>query len=89
MHSSAQVTMIFEKVPHIIEIPKCLLKSLTRKSAKVGINGDGWRLDLGGEHTINCTDDVLWNCVPEACIILFKRGKNTSIESKKKKINCN
>ena len=23
---------------------------------------------LGGEHTMQYTDDVLWNCVPEACI---------------------
>ena len=32
-----------------------------------GINGDGWRLDLGGEHTVQCTDDVLENCAPETC----------------------
>ena len=24
-----------------------------------GINGDGWRRGLGGEHTIQCTGDVL------------------------------
>ena len=25
----------------------------------------------GGEHTIHGTDDVLWNCAPETCIILL------------------
>ena len=25
----------------------------------------------GGEHTVQCTDDALWNCVPEICIILL------------------
>ena len=25
----------------------------------------------GGEHTVQCTDDVLWNCAPETCIILL------------------
>ena len=28
-------------------------------------------LTWSGEHTIQCTDDVLWNCVPETCIILL------------------
>ena len=49
------------------------------------INGDGWRPDSGSEHTVQCTDDVLWDCVPEPCIIVLtrvtpihsvKRGKN-------------
>ena len=38
-----------------------------------GINGDGdptW----GGEHTVQCTDDVLWKCTPESCIILLTEG---------------
>ena len=35
------------------------------------VKGDGWRLDLGGEHTIQCTDDVLWKCAPESCLILL------------------
>ena len=26
-----------------------------------GINDDGWRLDLGGEHTTQCTDGNLNN----------------------------
>ena len=28
-------------------------------------------LTWGGEHTIQCTDDVLWNCAPETCVILL------------------
>ena len=36
-----------------------------------GINGDGMRLDRGGEHKIQCTGDVLWNCAPETCMILL------------------
>ena len=35
-----------------------------------GINGGG-DLTWGGEHTIQCTDGVLWNCTPETCIILL------------------
>lgn len=27
--------------------------------------------DLGGEHTMQHTDDMLWNSAPETCIILF------------------
>ena len=30
-----------------------------------GMNGDGRRLTWGGEHTVQCTDDVLYNCTPE------------------------
>ena len=41
-------------------------------------------LTWSGEHTIQCTDDVLWNCAPETCIILltivtpinFKKGES-------------
>ena len=29
------------------------------EDGKGGINGDGRRLDWGGEHTVQCTDDVL------------------------------
>ena len=36
-----------------------------------GINDDGRRVDLGYEHTIQCTDDVLWNCALETCIKLL------------------
>ena len=28
-------------------------------------------LTLGGEHTTQYTDDVLWKCTPETCIILL------------------
>ena len=30
-------------------------------------------LTLGGEHTIQYTDDILQNCTPEAYIILFNQ----------------
>lgn len=33
------------------------------------INGDRKRYDLGNEHKIPCTDDVLWSCTPEIYII--------------------
>ena len=36
-----------------------------------GVNGEGWRLTWDGEHTIQCTDDVLYDCVPETGIILL------------------
>ena len=25
----------------------------------------------GGGHTIQCTEDVSWNCAPETCVILL------------------
>ena len=28
-------------------------------------------LTWGGEHTVQCADDVLWNCAPKTCIILL------------------
>ena len=28
-------------------------------------------LTWNGEHTAQCTDDVLWNCAPGTCIILL------------------
>ena len=40
-------------------------------------------LTWGGEHTIQCTDGVLWNCAPETCIILLTSV--TSINSIKRK----
>ena len=41
-------------------------------------------LTWGGEHTIHCADDVLWNCAPANCIILLTNV--TPINSKKGKI---
>lgn len=35
------------------------------------INDDVQTLNLGGEHTIQYTDGVLWNCESETCIILL------------------
>lgn len=28
-------------------------------------------LNWGDKHIVQCTDDVLQNCVPDACVILF------------------
>lgn len=51
----------------------------------------------GGEHPVQCTDDVLYNCAPEACIIFLtnaiiinpiKREKITELENRKQ-IECN
>ena len=41
-------------------------------------------LTWGGEHTVQCTDDVLWNRAPEAYIIGLTNV--TRINSIKKKI---
>ena len=53
------------------------------RESKERISGDGRRVDLGGKHTIECADDVLWNCAPETCIILLTNV--TSISSIKRK----
>ena len=29
-------------------------------------------LTWGGEHTVQCADDVLWNSAPETCVILLR-----------------
>ena len=47
-----------------------------------GVNGDGGRHDLGGEHTVRCTDGMLWNCAPDTCEISL--ASLTSINSTKK-----
>ena len=47
------------------------------------IEGD---LTLGNEHTIQCTDDVLWNCAPEIYIILLTSVTPiTSIQREKRR----
>ena len=52
-----------------------------------GTNGDGRRLDLGGEDIVQCTEDVLWDCVPETCIILLTSiSPINSIKSEKKEV---
>ena len=43
-------------------------------------------LTWGGEQAIQCTDDVLWNCAPETCIILL--ASVTPINPKKRKNKC-
>ena len=40
-------------------------------------------LILGGEHTIQCADDVSWNRAPETCMILLTSV--TSINSTRRK----
>ena len=39
----------------------------------------------GGEHTIQCTNDVFWNCTPEMCIIVLTSVTPTGSIKKKKK----
>ena len=34
----------------------------------VVLDGD---MTWGGEHIVQCTDDVLWNSAPETCTIFF------------------
>ena len=35
------------------------------EEGKEGVNGVGRRFDSGGEHTMQCTDGVLWSRTPE------------------------
>ena len=51
-----------------------------------GRSGDGTRRDLGGEHTTQCTDDVLWNCASETCVILLTSVRPMN-SIKRKKLN--
>ena len=51
---------------------------------KGGINGEDGNLTWCGEYTIQCTDNVLWNCAPETYIILLISV--TPIHSIKRKI---
>ena len=45
-------------------------ETLTSKKVKGG-NGDVGDSTWGGEHTMQCTDDVLDHCTPETCKILL------------------
>ena len=40
-------------------------------------------LPLGGGHTVQCTDDILWNYTLEACIILLANDIPISLILKK------
>ena len=51
-----------------------------------GINGDGRRRDWGGEHKIQCTEDVLRNYAPEACIIFLTSVTPIHLIKRKKKL---
>ena len=43
----------------------------TKKKVKGGQMGTEGALTWGGKHTIQHTDDVLWNCTPETNIMLL------------------
>ena len=51
-----------------------------------GINDDGRRLDLGGKHTIQYTDDMLSNCTPHTYIILLTSITPINLIKIKKKL---
>ena len=53
---------------------------------KGGINGEDGNLTWGGEYTIQCTDNVLWNCAPETCIILLTSVICNKFNKKRKKL---
>ena len=42
-------------------------------------------LAQGGEHTVECRDDVLWNCAPKTCIILLNSVTPNKLNKKKKR----
>ena len=41
-------------------------------------------LTWGSEHTMQCTDDVLWNCAPETCIILLTNVTTINLIKRRK-----
>ena len=41
-------------------------------------------LTSGGEHTIQCTHDILQNCTPETYIILLTNATPINLMNKKK-----
>ena len=41
-------------------------------------------LTWGGEHTVECTDDVLKICAPETCIILLTSVTPVNLIKRKK-----
>ena len=44
----------------------------------------GGDLPWGGEHTVQCTDDVLWNCAPETCIMSVNQCHHDKFNAKEK-----
>lgn len=54
-----------------------------RERRREEVEGHGRRQDLGGEHKIQCTDDVSQNCTPEPYIIALTNA--TPINSIKRK----
>ena len=45
-------------------------------------------LHWGGEHTVRCTDNVLWDCAPEICIFLLTSVTPINSINRKKKEFC-
>ena len=43
-----------------------------------GVGGGGWRPGLGGEHTVQGTDDALQNGTPDTYVILLTSGTPTN-----------
>ena len=62
---------------HLVKI--CVLYKLVARGGGVGgggggyggMDGDGQTLDLTRRTHRTCTDDVLYNCAPETCVILL------------------
>ena len=44
-------------------------------------------LILGGEHTIQYTDDALWNYIPKTCIILLTNVTPINVIKTNEQIN--
>ena len=56
---------------------------------KTEINGNGRRLDLGGEHTIQYRDEIIWKCTLKTYIVVFtKVTPVNSIKNFKKTTSC-
>lgn len=66
---------------------------VTERGRRVkGLSGYRRRIDLGGEHTMQCTDHALWGCAPEMCNFVtpvnsVKRKMNECIQSRGKQMN--
>ena len=48
----------------------------------------GGDLTWGGEHTVQCTDGVLWSCAPETCIILLTSVTPINLIKRQKRNYC-
>ena len=43
---------------------------------------------MGGEHTTQCADGVLWSCAPETCIISLTCHPNKFNKKKERMNRC-